>query len=125
MRTIDVLVNREKLRGQTGAAAHGFYYDLVHGWCTNEFFAQCPHRLACARCPFYVPKDSEEVRVLAAEGNLIRLRQDLLLTDEERLVIDGDVAAYRALRQRMWDVPTPAGPKPSELDGSSHESQQV
>ena len=51
-----------------------------------------------------------------AEGNLIRLRQDLLLTDEERLVIDGDVAAYRALRQRMLDVPTPAGPEPSELE---------
>jgi integrase len=120
VRTIDVLVNREKLRGQTGAAAHGLYYDLVHGWCTNEFFAQCPHRLACARCPFYLPKDSEEVHVLAAEGNLIRLRQDLLLTDEERLVIDGDVAAYRALRQRMWDVATPAGPKPSELGETAH-----
>ena len=65
------------------------------------------------------------MHVLAAEGNLIRLRQDLLITDEERLVIDGDVAAYRALRQRMWDVATPAGPKPSELDGSSHESHQV
>jgi integrase len=97
VRTIDALVNREKLRGQTDAAAHGLYYDLVHGWCTNEFFAQCPHRLAGARCPFYVPKDSAEVHVLAAEGNLIWLRQDLLLTDAERLVIDGDVAAYRAL----------------------------
>ncbi len=33
------------------------------------------------------------------------------------LVIDGDVAAYRALRQRMWDVPTPAGPKPMSSTG--------
>jgi hypothetical protein len=73
--------------------------DLGHGYCRHEFFAQCPHRLACVRCPFYEPKDSQRLLVLEAEGNLIRLRQDLYLTEEEQSVIDGDLVAYRALRQ--------------------------
>lgn len=81
----------------------------------DEFFAQCPHRLACVRCPFYEPKDSQRLLVLEAEGNLIRLRQDLYLTAEEQAVIDGDVTAYRALRERNWNVPTPAGPTPHQL----------
>jgi hypothetical protein len=67
------------------------------------------------RCPFYEPKDSQQLLILEAEGNLIRLRQDLYLTEEEQAVIDGDVVAYRALRQRNWDIPTPAGPTPQQL----------
>jgi hypothetical protein len=67
------------------------------------------------RCPFYEPKDSQRLLILEAEGNLIRLRQDLYLTDEEQAVIDGDVDAYRALRQRNWEMPTPAGPTPHQL----------
>ena len=57
-----------------------------------------------------------EDRRSPSTSKLVRLRQDLLLTDEERQVIDGDLAAYRALRQRTWDVPTPAGPTPRELE---------
>jgi hypothetical protein len=45
----------------TGAAADGNapwkYYDLGEGYCTYDFFAKCPHRLAFARCPFYLPKE--------------------------------------------------------------------
>ena len=73
---------------------------------------QCPHRLACVRCPFYEPKDSQQLLIPEAEGNLIRLRQDLYLTEEEQSVIDGDVVAYRVLRERNWNVPTPAAPSP-------------
>lgn len=69
------------------------------------------------RCPFYAPKNSQRLLNLETEGNLIRLRQDLYSTEEEQAVIDGDLVAYRALRQRNWDIPTPAGPTPHELAG--------
>jgi hypothetical protein len=115
LRSIAVLVNRKALQGASERDEGGIYYDLGHGYCRHEFFAQCPHRLACVRCPFYEPKDSERLLILEAEGNLIRLRQDLYLTEEEQTVIDGDVVAYRALRQRNWDIPTPAGPTPHQL----------
>lgn len=58
VRTIQVLIDRESIL--TGAAASGEqpwkYYDLGEGYCSYDFFAKCPHRLACARCPFYVPR---------------------------------------------------------------------
>ena len=59
VRTIEVLIDREAV--QNGAAAAGEpwqYFDLGHGYCTYSFFEQCPHRMACARCDFYLPKDS-------------------------------------------------------------------
>jgi hypothetical protein len=60
VRAIEVLIDREAI--SSGAAASGSpwrYYDLGHGWCSYEFFDQCPHRMACARCDFYIPKTSD------------------------------------------------------------------
>lgn len=111
LRSIDVLVPREQV-----AQSQPWRYDPGHGYCRYEFFAQCPHRLACARCDYYEPNDAQEVPVLEADGNLVRLRQDLLLTDEEREAIDGDVLTFQKLRAKRWNVPTPAGPSPRELD---------
>ncbi len=51
VRAIEVLIDREAI--SSGAAASGSpwrYYELGHGWCSYEFFDQCPHRMACARC---------------------------------------------------------------------------
>ena len=62
------------------------------------------HRLACARCDQYEPKDSQEVLVLEAQGNPVQLRQDLLLTDKEREAIDGDVVTFQKLRARRRDA---------------------
>jgi hypothetical protein len=64
---------------------------------------------ACARCDYYEPKDSQEVLILEAEGNLLRLRQDLLLTDAEREAVDGDVTIFQKLRSRQWNTATPVG----------------
>ena len=58
VRAIEVLIDQDAVT--SGAAASGTpwrYYDLGHGWCSYEFFDQCPHRMACARCDFYVPKE--------------------------------------------------------------------
>lgn len=59
--------------------------------------------------------------ILEAEGNLVRLRQDLLLTDEEREAIDGDVVTFQKLRVKRWNMATPAGPSPRELDNGDHD----
>ena len=61
VRTIEVLLDRDAVT--SGAAATGQpwqHYDLGHGYCTYTFFEQCPHRMACARCDFYTPKDSDQ-----------------------------------------------------------------
>lgn len=116
LRTIEVLVDREAV--QNGAATGGApwqYFDLGHGYCTFSFFEQCPHRMACARCDFYVPKDSTKAQLLEGRGNLQRMLATIPLTEDERAAVDDGSAALDRLLERLADVPTPSGPTPREL----------
>jgi integrase len=117
LRTIQVLVDRDSIL--SGAAAGGGqpwkYYDLGEGWCTYDFFAKCPHRLACARCPFYLPKQSHAGQLLAVRDGIQQMLEQLELTDDERAALEGDRDAVAALANRLADTPTPAGPTPNEL----------
>ena len=116
LRTIEVLIDRDAVI--SGAAAEGQpwqYYDLGHGFCTYNFFEQCPHRMACARCDFYVPKPSSRAQLLEARGTLQRMRAAIPLTDDELAAVDGDAAAVERLIAKLEDVPTPAGPTPGHL----------
>ena len=68
VRTIEVLVDRDAVTSGAAAAGEPWqHYDLGHGWCTYSFFEQCPHRMACARCDFYTPKDSTKAQLLEAK----------------------------------------------------------
>ncbi|MCK9904804.1 tyrosine-type recombinase/integrase [Frankia sp. Cpl3] len=116
VRTIEVLLDRDAVA--SGAAAGGDpwqYYDLGHGLCSYTFFEQCPHRMACARCDFYTPKDSTKAQLLEAQAGLQRLLASIPLTDDERAAVDDDNAALGRLLERLADVATPAGPTPREL----------
>jgi hypothetical protein len=97
--TIQVLIDRDTIL--TGAAAAGGqpwkYYDLGEGWCTYNFFAKCPHRLACARCPFYLPKESHRGQLLAVKDGIQPMLEELQHTDEERAALEGDRDAVAAL----------------------------
>ncbi|MET9040797.1 hypothetical protein [Streptomyces mirabilis] len=117
VRTIQALIDRESIL--TGAAASGEqpwkYYDWGEGYCSYDFFAKCPHRLACARCPFYVPKTSSRGQLLAVKDGIDERLEQLNLTDEEREALEGDREAVAALAERLADTPTPAGPTPRDL----------
>ncbi|MGW2151604.1 tyrosine-type recombinase/integrase [Nonomuraea bangladeshensis] len=117
VRTIEVLIDRESIL--SGAAADGGqpwkYYDLGDGYCTYDFFAKCPHRLACARCPFYLPKQSHAGQLLAVKEGIEQMLEQLELTDDERQALEGDRDAVATLAARLADTPTPGGPTPKEL----------
>jgi hypothetical protein len=71
IRTIEVLIDRDTVNA--GAPADGQpwqHYDLGHGYCSYSFFEQCQHRMACARCDFYTPKDSTKAQLLEARKQL-------------------------------------------------------
>ncbi|MBT2472307.1 hypothetical protein J7E97_31785 [Streptomyces sp. ISL-66] len=72
-------------------------------------------RLACARCPFYVPKESTKGQLLAVKDGINKMLEQVDLTDDEREALEGDRDAVTALTQRLADIPTPAGPTPREL----------
>ncbi|MFP1630062.1 hypothetical protein ACLB9X_34205, partial [Streptomyces sp. 5K101] len=82
---------------------------------TYDFFAKCPHRLACARCPLYVPKESTRGQLLAVKDGINQMLERLDLTDDEREALEGDRKAVAALTERLADTPPPAGPTPTEL----------
>ena len=116
MRTIEVLLDRDAVT--SGAAASGQpwqHYDLGHGWCSYSFFEQCAHRMACARCDFYTPKDSAKAALLQASTSLQRMLAEIPLTDDERAAVDDDRAALARLLDRLADTPTPAGPTPRQI----------
>jgi integrase len=116
LRTISVLVDRDAV--VSGAAARGEpwqFFDLGHGHCTYTFFEQCQHRMACARCDFYVPKESTRGQLLEARANLERMMVQIPLTDDERAAVEDGQLALDGLLERLADVPTPAGPTPRQL----------
>jgi integrase len=116
VRTIQVLIDRDTiLTGAAGGGQPWKYYDLGDGYCTYDFFAKCPHRLACARCPFYLPKDSTKGQLLEVKDGIEQMLEQLDLTDDEREALEGDRDAVAALVEKLADVPTPAGPTPNQL----------
>jgi hypothetical protein len=112
---IEVLIDQEKVRSGVAADEGWKFYDLGHGYCTYDFFDQCPHRMACAKCSFYMPKGSTAAALLEGKSNLLRMRQEIPLSDAELAALDDGVSALESLLSRLADVPTPAGPTPVEL----------
>jgi hypothetical protein len=115
VRTIEVLLDRDAITsGQVGTEGGPFeFYDLGHGYCSYSFFEQCPHRMACARCDFYIPKPSSQADLLEAKDGLQRMLVEIPLTEDERAAVEGDEAAVDRLLVRLADTPTPADPPPN------------
>jgi integrase len=115
VRAIEVLIDQDTLKQAVADGEPWRYYDLGHGLCAYEFFDQCAHRMACARCDFYRPRRSSLAQLLEAKDNILRFLQEIPLTDEERSVVDGDLAAIDRLTTRLASQPTPSGQTPAEL----------
>jgi integrase len=124
--TIEVLLDQEAVLN--GAAASGEcwkYYDLGHGFCTNPFWAQCLHRLACARCPYYRPKGTTMEQLVEGKANLVHMLEFISLTDDEKLLVTEGIELHQELIEKLADVPTPAGPTPRDLKTSPQQETQV
>lgn len=110
VRTIEVLIDQAARRTSgDGPEEPWQYYDLGHGYCTYDFFDQCAHRMACAKCSFYEPKASGRMQALEAQGNLKRMRQEIPLTDTEREAVDDGERLMAKLAAGLERVPTPDG----------------
>jgi len=63
--------------------------------------------MACARCDFYIPKDSTRAGLLEAKANLVRMAAAIPLTEDERAAVEDGQAAVDRLLRRLQDIPTP------------------
>jgi hypothetical protein len=116
LRTIEVLIDQQAVRSGAAASDPWRFYDLGHGYCTYDFFDQCPHRMACAKCGFYRPKESAKPPFIEGKTGLLRLKQEIPLTEAEVATVDDGVVAFDKLLTQLVDVPTPAGPTPRQLE---------
>src|SRR6266513_1119929 len=110
---IEVLIDQESVRNGRAATEPWKFYDLGHGYCTYDFFDQCPHRMACAKCSFYLPKESTRAHLLEAKANLLRLRQDVPLADAELTKMN--LLPTKESLAKLVDLPTPGGPTARQL----------
>lgn len=83
------------------------YYDLGHGLCSYDFFEQCPHRMACAKCSFYLPKSSSEAQYIERRQNLLKMMQEIPLTDDEQAAVNNDIGAIDKLLEKLKNIETP------------------
>jgi hypothetical protein len=126
IRTVKVLIDQDVIK--SGAAVNGVpwkFYDLGHGHCTYDFFDQCPHRMACAKCSFYQPKGSTQAQLLEGKANLQHMLQEIPLSEEERAAVEDGIGAMERLCLQLADVPTPAGPTPNQLAIRPHEKETI
>jgi integrase len=124
LRTIEVLLDRDAVSsGRTAQGEPWQHYDLGHGYCSYSFFEQCLHRMACARCDFYIPKLSSRAQLLEGKQNLQRMLLAVPLTDDERAAVEDGHAALEALADRLSEMPSPAGPTPRSLGNTVSATQ--
>jgi integrase len=117
IRVVEVLLDQQAVKSGAAAAGEPWkFYDLGHGYCSYDFFDQCPHRMACAKCAFYIPKESSRAQILEGGAHLQRMLQEIPLTDDERAAVEEGIEALEKLSSRLANVPTPAGPTPRQLE---------
>ena len=108
LRAIEVLIDQDVVKRGSPPGEPWKLYDLGHGYCSYDFFDQCPHRMACARCNFYVPKESSKAQSIEAKANLLRLRQEIPLNDDEIRAVEDGIAGHEKLVAKLVSCPTPA-----------------
>ena len=126
VRTIEVLIDQEVIK--SGAAANGEpgrFFAVGHGYCLDEFFDACPHRMPCAKCSFYRPKGSTQAQLVEGKANLLHMLQEIPLSEEERAAVEDGVEAMEKLCQQLADIPTPAGPPPNQLLTGSERTKTI
>jgi integrase len=117
VRAIEVLIDNDAVKAAAAATGEPWrYYDLGHCFCAYGFFDQCPHRMACARCDFCIPKESNHAQLLESKTNILRFLQEVPLTDDERAAANGDLDALDRLVAMLSDRPTPSGQTPKQLN---------
>ncbi|MFV8855344.1 tyrosine-type recombinase/integrase [Klebsiella variicola] len=107
-RMVSVLIDQDAISsGQVQKGEPWRYYDLGHGLCSYDFFEQCPHRMVCAKCSFYLPKSSSEAQYIEGRQNLLKMMQEIPLTDDEQAAVDNDIGAIDKLLEKLKNIETP------------------
>src|SRR5260370_1917293 len=108
------------MNGKAAKRGDWKFYDLGKGFCAIRFWADCVNRMACARCPYYRPKESLMDQLVEGKANLVRMLEFVSLTEDEKLLVTEGVELHQALIEKLQYVPTPPRPPPRALNPRPH-----
>jgi len=102
-RLVEVLVDT---KADTNGEAKVYYILGEHGLCGNPDWATCLYRMACLKCPFFIPKD--RAQLIAAYTTVKRFMEIVELTDEELAAVQEDHDKLEAAveRTQLLSAPT-------------------
>ena len=79
---VSVLIDQDAIaEGLVASGKPWRYYDLGHGFCTYDFLSNAPSDGMC-KMLIYMPKSSSEAQYLEGRQNLLKLMQEIPLTDD-------------------------------------------
>lgn len=82
------------------------YYVLgEYGLCGNPDWSSCLYRMACIKCPFFVPKD--QVRLIEASRTVKRFMEVVELTEEELAAVQEDYTKLEEAVERTQHLSPP------------------
>jgi hypothetical protein len=82
------------------------YYVLgEHGLCGNPDWATCSYRMACIKCPYFVPND--QAQLIAASRTARRFMELVDLTDDELRAVEDDQTKLEEAARRTEHLSTP------------------
>lgn len=123
---IRVLIDQEAVRNGEAAAGQPWrYYDLGDSYCTYEFWSRCKHRMVCPACTWNVPKSSARGQALEAKQFLMRLLEEVPLTDDEREMIHSGIEVHESIVAKLAHEPTPDGRTPVQIGHQPSPTQLI
>ncbi|MBO0789534.1 MAG: hypothetical protein J2P36_01100 [Ktedonobacteraceae bacterium] len=110
---------------ETKVNPHGnikVYYVLGEdGLCSNPEWATCIYRLACRKCPFFIP--AEQARQLRSRDGIKRFWEVVELTEEEKRAAQEDIQKIEENLEQTAKFPLPGSlhqrPKGEKVRGIS------
>ncbi|MEY1581280.1 hypothetical protein AB7Z98_20730 [Providencia manganoxydans] len=58
-------------------------------------------RMACAKCSFYLPMSSAKAQYIEGRQNLLKLMQEIPLTEDEQAAVENNVEAMDKLIDKL------------------------
>jgi hypothetical protein len=100
---VEVLVDT---KADANGEAKVYYVLGDHGLCGNPDWATCLYRMACLKCPFFIPKD--RAQLIAAYTTVKRFMEIVELSDEELAAVQEDHDKLEAAveRTQLLSAPT-------------------
>lgn len=101
-RLVEVLVDT---KADANGSVNVYYVLGDHGLCSNPDWASCLYRMACIKCPFFVPKD--QAQLITACQTVKRFMERVELTDEELVAVQDDYDKLQGAVQRAQQLSPP------------------